>query len=196
MTSPTATLIDSLNDELSDERVQRISTRIGADPDRTRSAINDALPLLVGALGAEASDPNAAPGLTRALAEDHDGSLLDDLDDYLAGNVSGRRADGTGILKHALGDRQTAAEEAVAKKSGLDMGTIGPLLSMLAPIVMNMLGRKQRQSGGAGGFGLDDLLGGILGGGSTGSTTTPRTQSQGLDDLLGSLLGGSTRSDR
>jgi hypothetical protein len=191
MPSTATTLLDSLHDELSDERVRRISDRIGADPDRTRSAIDDALPLLIGALGAEASDPNAAPGLSRALAEDHDGSLLDELDDYLTGNVSGRRADGPGILKHALGDRQTAAEEAVAKKSGLDLSMIGPLLSLLAPIVMNMLGRKQRHSGTGGGFGLDDLLGGILGGGSTGSTTSPRTQSQGLDDLLGSLLGGS-----
>lgn len=194
MPSTATTLLDSLNSELSDERVRRISDRIGADPDRTKSAIDNALPLLVGALGAEASDPNAAPGLSRALAEDHDGSLLDELDDYLTGNVSGRKADGAGILKHAFGDRQAAAEEAVAKKSGLDMGTIASLLPLLAPIVMNMLGRKQRQSGGDSGFGLDDLLGGILGGGGAGSTSTPRTQSQGLDDLLGSLLGGSAQS--
>ncbi len=196
MATTATTLIDSLNNELSDERVRRISDRIGADPDRTKSAISDALPLLVGAIGAEASDPTAAPGLTRALADDHDGSLLDDLDEYLTGNVSGRRADGAGILKHALGDRQPAAEEAVARKSGLDMSSIGPLLSLLAPIVMNMLGRKRQQSGASGGFGLDDLLGGILGGGSTTSTSAPRTQSQGLDDLLGSLLGGSTSSNR
>jgi hypothetical protein len=195
MVSTTTTLLDNLHGELSDERVRRISDRIGADPERTRTAIDDALPLLVGALGAEAADPNAAPGLRRALAEDHDGSLLDELDEYLGGNVSGRRADGTGILKHALGDRQTAAEEAVANKSGLDMKSIGPLLALLAPIVMNMLGRKQQQSGG--GFGLDDLLGGILGGQGAGSSTTgTRTQSQGLDDLLGSILGGSTRSKR
>ena len=192
----TTTLIDNLRQELSDQRIQQISSRIGADPDRTRTAIDDALPLLVGALGAEAADPNTAPGLQRALAEDHDGSLLDELDDYLGGNVSGRRADGTGIVKHAFGDRRAEAEEAVAKKSGLDMSSIGPLLSLLAPIVMNMLGRKQRQSGG-GGFGLDDLLGGVLGGQTANSTSTgTRSQSQGLDDLLGSLLGGSTRSNR
>jgi hypothetical protein len=149
---------------------------------------------LLGALGAEASDSSAAPGLRRALTEDHDGSLLDELDEYLGGNVSGRRADGTGILKHALGDRRTAAEEAVAQKSGLDMKSIGPLLAILAPIVMNMLGRKQQQSGA--GFGLDDLLGGILGGQRAASPTGTRSQSQSLDDLLGSILGGSARSSR
>jgi hypothetical protein len=192
MASTATTLLDSVHSELSDARVRRISDRIGADPEQTRTAIDNALPLLLGALGAEASDPNAEPGLRRALAEDHDGTLLDDLDGYLDGNVSGRRADGAGILKHTLGDRQSAAEEAVAKKSGLSMESIGPLLALLAPIVMNMLGRKEQQSGG--GFGLDDLLGGILGGqGASSPSAGTRTQSQGLDDLLGSILGGANR---
>ena len=182
-----STLIEGINQQLSEERIQRISNRIGADPTRTRAAIDDAVPLLIGALGAEAQDPAAAPGLQKALAEDHDGALLDQLDDYLDGNVSGRQADGAGILEHVLADRRPAAEQALAAKSGLDMKSIGPLLAMLAPIVMNMLGRRQQHSGG--GLGLDDLLGSVLGGGSAASG--PRSQSQGLDDLLGSLLGGS-----
>ena len=184
----TTELIDGINQQLSAERVQRISNRIGTDPARTRAAIDEAVPVLLGALGAEAQDPDAAPGLQRALAEDHNGALLDELDDYLDGNVSGRQADGTGILEHVLGDRRPAAEQALSAKSGLDLSAIGPLLTMLAPIVMNMLGRKQQQSGGAG-FGLDDLLGSVLGGGSaTGGT---RTQGQGLDDLLDSMISGS-----
>lgn len=187
----TQELIDGINQQLSAERVQRISKRIGTDPDRTRAVIDDALPMLIGALGAEAQDPAAAPGLQRALAEDHDGALLDRLDDYLDGNVGGRQADGNGILEHVLGDRRPAAEQALAAKSGLDMSTIGPLLATLAPIVLNMLGRKQQQSGN--GFGLDDLLGPVLGGGS--AAGGQRSQAQGLDDLLGSMLGGS-RSGR
>jgi hypothetical protein len=181
------TLIDSINQQLSDDRVQRISNRIGSDPTQTRAAIDEAVPMLLSALGAEAQDPEAAPGLQRALAEDHNGSLLDELDDYLDGNVSGRQADGTGILEHVLGDRRPVAEEAVAKKSGLDMGAIGSLLVTLAPIVMNMLGRRQQHGGG--GMGLDDLLGSVLGGGPVASG--PRSQAQGLDDLLNSMLGGS-----
>jgi hypothetical protein len=185
-------LVESVRGQLSQERVRRISDRIGADPERTSTAIDEALPMLLGALGAEAQDPDAAPGLRRALTEDHDGTLLDQLDDYLDGNVSGRQADGNGILEHVLGDRRPAAEQALASKSGLDLSSIGPLLVTLAPIVMNMLGRRQQHSGG--GLGLDDLLGSLLGGGSS-AATGPRSQAQGLDDLLGSMLGGS-RSGR
>ena len=52
---------------------------------------------------------------------------------------------------------------------------------MLAPIVMNMLGRRQQHAGG--GLGFDYLLGSLLGGGA--QATGPRSQAQGLDDLLG-----------
>lgn len=183
----TTNLIDEINQQLSGERVQRISNRIGSDPDRTRAGIDEALPMLLGALGAEAHDPEAAPGLRRALAEDHNGALLDQLDDYLDGKVSGRQADGSGILEHVLGDRRPQAEQALASKSGLDLAKIGPLLATLAPIVMNLLGRRQQQSGGS--MGLDDLLGSVLGGGA--QSSGPRSQGQGLDDLLGSILGGS-----
>lgn len=189
----TATVLDDLEQTITPDRVERISARIGADPQRTKTAIDDALPLLLGALSAEASDPDTAPGLRRALAEDHDGSLIDELDQYLGGRVSGRRADGAGILRHTLGARQAAAEEALATRSGLDLGAIGPLLQMLAPIVLGMLGRKGRQQGG-GDFGLDDLLGGILGGGS-GASAGRGSQSSGLDDLLGSITGGARAGD-
>ena len=163
----TTELIHGINQELSPERLQRISDRIGADPARTRVAIDEAVPVLLGALGAEAQDPAKAPGLHKALAEDHNGALLDELDDYLDGNVSGRQADGTGILEHVLGDRRPATEQALSAKSGLDLSSIGPLLATLAPIVMNMLGRRRQQSGGDG-FGLDDLLGSLVSGSRAG----------------------------
>ena len=163
----TTELIHGINQELSPERLQRISDRIGADPARTRVAIDEAVPVLLGALGAEAQDPAKAPGLHKALAEDHNGALLDELDDYLDGNVSGRQADGTGILEHVLGDRRPATEQALSAKSGLDLSSIGPLLATLAPIVMNMLGRRRQQSGGDG-FGLDDLLGSLVSGSRSG----------------------------
>ena len=163
----TTELIDGINQQLSTERLQRISDRIGADPARTKVAIDDAIPMLLGALGDEAQDPAKAPGLHKALAEDHNGALLDELDDYLDGNVSGRQADGTGILEHVLGDRRPATEQALSAKSGLDLSSIGPLLATLAPIVMNMLGRRRQQSGGDG-FGLDDLLGSLVSGSQAG----------------------------
>jgi hypothetical protein len=103
-------------------------------------------------------------------------------------------------VNHVLGDRQQTAAQALAGKSGLDMGTIMSLLPLLAPIVMGMLGKKER----SGGLSLDnitdalggdtqraanespdigDLLGQVLGGGSG------QGQSGGIGDVLGSIFG-------
>ena len=38
-------------------------------------------------------------------------------------------------------------ESALGQSTGLDAGSIGKLLTMLAPLVMGALGKKQRQSG-------------------------------------------------
>jgi hypothetical protein len=164
---------------LDDERVRRISERIGADPQRTRQAVNDAVPVLLGALGAEATNPQRANGLKSALERDHDGSIIDDLEGYLSGRVTGRAANGDGIVEHALGERKVAAQEALSQRSGLSMQSIGPLLAILAPIVMGMLAKKQRS-------GEADDLGGVLGR----ETADAAQSSPDIGDLIGSVLGG------
>ena len=170
--------IDGLLDA---DRMKRISEQIGANPEQTRKAINDAIPVLLGALGAEATDPQRASGLKTALESDHDGSIVDDLEGYLSGRISGRAANGSGIVRHALGDRQEAAQQALAQRSGLSLESIGPLLSVLAPIVMGMLAKNQRS-------GQGDDLGSVLGR----ETSDAAQSSPDIGDLIGSVLGGQT----
>ncbi len=193
-------LLDELRAQLSGDTVQDISRRIGADPDRTKSAIDGALPVLLAALGKEAADPERRVGLQQAIREDHDGSVVDNLSGYLAGQMSGRATNGQGILDHVLGDRKEPAIQGLSQKSGLDLSMIASLLPLLAPIVMGMLGKKER----SGGISFDnitdalgndtrraaddspdigDLLGSVLGGGKSGES------GGGIGDVLGSIFG-------
>jgi hypothetical protein len=153
-----AELTDALNEMLAG-RTGQISRRIGADEDHTRVAVESAIPALMAALSGEAEEP----GLRTALQQDHDGTIIDQLSEYLDGSstLSPRTTNGAGILDHVLGDRQDEMARALSAKSGLDLGSIMQLLPLLAPILMGMLGRKT--GGSSGGFGLDDL-GSILGG--------------------------------
>jgi len=154
-----AELTDTLNEMLAG-RTGQISRRIGADEDRTRVAVESAVPALLAALSGEAEEP----GLRTAIQQDHDGTIIDQLNEYLDGSaqLSPRTTNGAGILDHVLGDRQGEMAQALSAKSGLDLGSIMKLLPLLAPILMGMLGKKTGGSSG-GGFGLDDL-GSILGG--------------------------------
>jgi hypothetical protein len=174
-------VLDELRSSLSDDHVNEISKRIGADPRQTRHAIDGALPLLLGALGREASDPQRAAGLRKAIEEDHDGSVVENMGSYLSGGVAGRSTNGAGILQHVLGDRQQAAVQGLSARSGLDMSSVASLLPLLAPVVMGMIGKQQR----GGGLSLDNLTN-VLGG----DTKRAANDAPDLGDLLGSVLGG------
>ena len=154
-----AELMDTLN-ELLDQRTGQISTRIGADETKTRSALHTAVPALLAAFSQEAE---RGGGIRQAIERDHDGAIIDQLSEYLGGGakLSPRTTNGPGILDHVLGSRQSDMQQALSAKTGLDVGSIGNLLALLAPIVMGMIGKKSNASPG-GGFSLDDL-GSILG---------------------------------
>lgn len=200
MAQTSSSVLDELRSHLSGDTVNQISQKIGADPEQTRSAIDGAIPLLLAALGKQAADPERRSGLQQAITQDHDGSVVDNLQAYLDGQLSGRATDGQGIVNHVLGDQTQPAAQALAGKSGLDLSSIMSLLPLLAPIVMGMLGKKERSGGlsfdnitdvlgvdtqRAAGESPDigDLLGSVLGGGS-GSQT-----SGGIGDVLGSIFG-------
>jgi hypothetical protein len=183
MSTESASVLEDLRARLSGETVDDISRRIGAEPAQTKQAIDAALPMLLAALGQEASDPKRAAGLRQAIQEDHDGLVVDNLHAYLSGEMAGRATDGEGIVSHVLGDRRDPATQALSSRSGLDFGTVASLLPLLAPIVMGMLGKKTQ---GGGGFSLDSI-GDILGG----DTRRAANEQPDLGDLLGQVLGGS-----
>ena len=181
MAQVSTSVLDDLRSQLSGDTVNDISRRIGADPQQTKTAIDGAIPMLLAALGQEAADPQRRAGLQAAIQEDHDGSVVDNLPAYLNGQMSGKATNGQGIVNHVFGDRREPAAQALAGKSGLDMGTIMSLLPLLAPIVMGMLGKKER-SGGLSPDNLADALGG--------DTRRAANDSPDIGDLLGSVLGG------
>jgi hypothetical protein len=178
-----AELIDSLN-QLLDQQAGRISSRIGADETKTRSAVHAAVPALMAAFSQEAERDG---GIKQAVQQDHDGSIIDQLPAYLDGSaqLGPRTTNGAGILDHALGNRQSDVQRALSAKTGLDVGSIGKLLMLIAPIVMGMIGKKSNASPG-GGFDLNDL-GSVLGQ----EKADARRQNPDLGDLLDSFTGGS-----
>jgi len=162
-----------------------------ADPEqtaKTEKAASLGLEALIGGLAKNAESKKGARSLERALQR-HDGSVLDDLPSSLGSSANA--ADGEKIVGHVFGKNKDAVVQSLAGKSGMDAGSIGKLLPMLAPVVMGMLAKKGGGSKGgglagmlggeAGGFDLGDLAG-VLGGG-TGAKG-------GIGGLLKGLLGG------
>lgn len=136
-------MLETIAGQLGGAGLGQLSKRLGASESKTQTAMAVALPLLLTALARNSAKPEGAEALHRAL-EKHDGSVLDNLDGHLsAPNVD----EGNGILSHVLGNSRPAIETQVSRATGLDPQHVGALLTTLAPVVMGMLGRKQRQGG-------------------------------------------------
>ena len=148
-------ILDTLRQQLTPSTIQQMSSALGADPQATNNAIAMALPALLGGLASNASRPEGAAALDRALG-DHDGSILDNLGSMFGG---GGASTGTGaalggglgsmiggkILGHIFGAKRGPVEQGVGKASGLNPAQVAQLLAMLAPIVMGVLGRMKQQ---------------------------------------------------
>lgn len=188
-----------LSEALGSGTVSQISQTIGADESTTNNAIQAALPMLIGGLARNTQSEDGASSLLNALNKDHDGSVLDDLGGFLGGGAA--TSIGSAILGHVLGGRQGQVEQGVSAASGLDMSKVGPLLAMLAPVVMGALGKANQQQGGMDTSSLAGLLGGahqemasgspILG--MLGGLLDQDKDGSALDDILGMagrMMGG------
>ena len=130
-------------------------------------------------------DPNEAEALNNALDKDHDGSILDN-----PAQVESRLQEGGSILDHIFGGQKGQVENQLSQNTGISMDKIGPVLAMLAPLIMGYIGKEKQSSGVNSGGGLGDLLGGILGGAQNQAQAEP---SNPLNDILGSVLGGGSQ---
>lgn len=168
-------IIDMLLNQFGGSLATQLSQRLGVDEQTARSAISIGIPLLLSALARNSSTPQGAQSLSGALERDHDGSILGQLDSLLS-NPS--MAEGSGILRHTLGQQQPQVEQNLSRATGVDGAA---LLQMLAPLVMGQLGQVQRQQQ------LDpDGVGDIL----RQEQQQVRQSNPGIMDLLSQIMGG------
>ena len=133
-----APLSNDLAARLQGTPADQIARQLGISPSQASAAIATALPLLLGALGRNASQPQGAQALYGALQNDHAGL---DLGSVL-GSVLGGGGQGGQILGHVFGDRQPRAEQAVGQTTGIGQDKAHMLLRWLAPIVMAYLAKR------------------------------------------------------
>ena len=133
-----------ITQQLGGSAARTIAQRFGISESTANTAIQMAVPLIVTALARNASQPQEAQNLHQAIANDHDGSIFDNLTSYLGNPQS---ANGAGILGHVFGSQQPAIQDNLAQATGMDQTSAGGLLETLAPLVMGSLGQAQQQNG-------------------------------------------------
>ena len=159
-------LEDLLGQQQGSQAVEQMSQQVGAQPGAVSSAVQTALPMILNQLANNTSTPQGAQSLNNALEQDHSsGGLLDSLGGLgglasavLGGGQTSRQTDAGGILSHIFGGSQGQVAQQVSSNSGLNTGQTAQILMMLAPLVMNYLGRKKQEQG-LDSSGLSNMLG-------------------------------------
>lgn len=132
-----ASLLDMVQQQLGPNEVNQISQQLGVAPAQAQSAIQAALPMVIGGMASNAAQPGGSDAIHQSLASH--GGILGNLGGLLGG---GGVADGGGLLGNILGQHQAPVHEGVSQASGLDSAKTRQLLLMLAPIVMGVLARR------------------------------------------------------
>jgi len=143
-----------ITQQLGGTAARTLAQRFGISETTANTAVQIGVPLILAALARNASQPQEAENLHQAVANDHDGSILDNLTGYLQ---NPQTANGSGILGHVFGNQRPAIENNLAQATGIDQSTAGGLMETLAPIVMGSLGKAQQQDG-LDASGLSNLL--------------------------------------
>ncbi|SHM00638.1 DUF937 domain-containing protein [Chryseobacterium polytrichastri] len=173
-------LIDLLTGNTGNEVAQQAENKFGISKNQVIALLAVAAPLVISYLRNKSQDAKEAESLNNALDKDHDGSILND-----SSQLEARQSEGGSILSHVFGGDKENVENQLSQNTGISIDKIGPILAMLAPVIMGYIGKEKQQSNvGAGGLG--DLLGGILGNASNQAQTQ---SSSPLNDILGSVLG-------
>lgn len=174
-------LIDLITGNAGTQVAEQAENKFGIQKNQVIALLAVAAPLVISYLRNKSQDANEAEALNQALDRDHDGSVLND-----PSQLEARQQEGGSILDHIFGGQKAQIENSLSEQTGISMNKIGPILGMLAPLIMGYIGRE-KQSNGVNSGGLADLLGGILGGAQNQAQAQP---SNPINDILGQVLGG------
>ena len=162
-------ITDDIFSQLSGPMLQQIGQQLGTGQAQTAGAISAALPMILGALGRNASQPQGAQSLFGALSRDHQGAAglgIGDILGAVLGGTQSRQTDGLGQLGHIFGGRQQQAVSGLGQATGLGSDKAQQLMKILAPVVLAYLAKRmfdQRQAGAQQQAASPNVLGDLLG---------------------------------
>lgn len=153
------------------DTLSSLGESLDATPSQIKQATQAIVPALLNSMSENTKTEKGLESLFGALT-DHQNDNVSDISGFLGGLDMG---DASKMVGHILGDKSSSVQKKVAKDTGMSSKDIGSLITMLAPLLMGLLGNQKKNKSG---FDVGTLVG-MLGG------------SGDITSLLGGLLGGS-----
>jgi len=145
-----ANLMDLAKTALTPDLMQKVSALIGESPANTQKAVDGAIPsVLAGLLNFASSNPEGPARLISLLTQGNYTGLLGNLSGLLSGGSSTQDLLKTGkdLLGIIFGGRLGALTDLVANSSGIKSTSASSLLSLIAPLLLGLIGRETASQG-------------------------------------------------
>ncbi|MDB5239504.1 MAG: hypothetical protein JWP57_129 [Spirosoma sp.] len=189
-------LLELAKGYLSSDVVDQISTTLGEDQQDTQTALNGALPAILGGLIHKATEPGGQASVMDMVAEvtvpnraageiikPEDGAIsqLSSLFDGNSDLKSRFLSMGSGIIASLFGNQSDAIASALSAESGIKQTSALSVMSLAGTVLLGVLG-KQLFAGGKGQAEVGSLL-------SSQTNYVQAAMPSGLGSLLGNLPG-------
>ena len=173
-------LIDLVKGQLSEALLSKAAGFLGEDSAVTTKAINLILPSVLGGMANKVTNADGASQLFGLMQnQDHSTDIFGSLSTLLGGGsaTQGLLDNGGSVVSSIFGNKTSGISSVIASAVGMKTGSASSLMSIAAPILMNVISRNL--GGAATSSGLVSLLGSQL----------PFLRSAGLPSSLTSALG-------
>lgn len=134
-------IMDLINNQLSNPDIlKQLGNSVNANPAEVEKAAKIGLPTILEQISRNASTKEGKESLANALDQHKE----DDLTDVLGFLKGVDTKDGSKILEHVFSGKNQKIQNSIAKQSGMDSNQVSGLMSMLAPMVLGMLGNQKK----------------------------------------------------
>lgn len=131
-------LLDALGGALTPSALIALGRQLGLGLDDVTRLAKAVLPALLEQLKTNA-DKGDSQNIAAAVAEDHDGAVLDDAVTYLGGAFL--KGSGGGILTHVFGDQLDATAQRISTETHLPAPVVRTAMTALAPLAMGAIAK-------------------------------------------------------
>jgi OmpA-OmpF porin, OOP family len=136
-------LIDAVKSHFTPDVIHKASSMVGEPESSTRSALNAAVPSILGGLVNTVSSSDGANAVSALIRNGGYDAAAESASSLFSGGSATNNMMGAGqqLLGKIFGNRSSSVADVVAKSSGVSSASATKLLSLAAPLTLGVLGR-------------------------------------------------------
>ena len=142
-------LMEAVKGYLTPDAVRSASSLVGESETSTRQTLNGAVPSVLSGLANMVSTRDGATGLASLIRDGSFGSVVDNVGSLFSGGsaTSSILSVGPHLLGKIFGGNSSQVTDLVARSGGVSNSSASSLMSLIAPLVLGVLGKRAAAQG-------------------------------------------------